>query len=405
MRVSGERPEAYLYSQKGSVCMTPGTTSLIYLDYNATTPIDPAVVAAMRPYLEGQFGNPSSSHTYGQTAKEAVEQSRAQVAALLGCVPEEVVFTSCGSESDNQAIKGIAFAQRERGSHIITSQIEHPAVQSTCRYLEARHGFQVTYLSVDHHGLVDPAAVEAALTPQTILITIMHANNEVGTLEPIAEIGQIARRYGVAFHTDAAQSVGKVPVLVDDLGVDLLTVVGHKLYAPKGIGALYVRRGTMLDSLIHGAGHEDGRRAGTENVPYIVALGTACVLAREQLEPQTERWLALRHQLLSGLEARVGPVQVNGHPELHLPNTLHLCVPGVVGEDVLARTPGVAASTGSACHAGLMEPSAVLLAMGIEPKLALGALRLSLGRWTTAEEIERAIEVLSTTILALRERG
>ena len=280
---SGKRPEVNLNSQKGSVSMALGTTSPIYLDYNATTPIDPAVAAAMRPYLDGQFGNPSSSHAYGQAAKEAVEQARAQVAALLGCAPAEVIFTSGGSESDNQAIKGIAFARRERGTHLITSQIEHPAVQSTCRYLEARHGFQVTYLPVDRDGLVDPAAVEAAITPQTILITIMHANNEVGTLEPIAEIGQVARRHGIAFHTDAAQSVGKVPVQVDDLGVDLLTVVGHKLYAPKGIGALYVRRGTRLDSLIHGAGHEDGRRAGTENVPYIVALGTACALAREQL--------------------------------------------------------------------------------------------------------------------------
>lgn len=383
--------------------MALGTTSPIYLDYNATTPIDPAVAAAMRPYLDGQFGNPSSSHAYGQAAKEAVEQARAQVAALLGCAPAEVIFTSGGSESDNQAIKGIAFARRERGTHLITSQIEHPAVQSTCRYLEARHGFQVTYLPVDRDGLVDPAAVEAAITPQTILITIMHANNEVGTLEPIAEIGEIARRHGVALHTDAAQSVGKVPVQVDDLGVDLLTVVGHKLYAPKGIGALYVRRGTMLDSLIHGAGHEDGRRAGTENVPYIVALGTACALAREQLELQTKRWLALRQQALQGLERRVGPVRVNGHPARHLPNTLHVCVPGVVGEEVLARAPGVAASTGSACHAGLTEPSAVLLAMGIEPTVALGALRLSLGRWTIGKEIERAVEVLSAAILALRQ--
>ena len=383
--------------------MTSITTNPIYLDYNATTPIDPAVVAAMRPYLEQHFGNPSSSHAYGHAAKVAHEQARAQVAALLGSAPDEVIFTSGGSESDNQAIKGIAFARREQGNHIITSQIEHPAVLNTCRYLEARHDFRVTYLPVDSSGLVDPAAVEAALTPQTILITIMHANNEVGTLEPIAEIGQIARRHGIAFHTDAAQSVGKVPVQVDDLGVDLLTIVGHKLYAPKGVGALYIRRGTMLDPLIHGAGHEGGRRAGTENVPYIVALGAACALASEQLTTQAERWRMLRERLLAGLEARVGQVQVNGHPERRLPNTLHLCVPGVVGEEVLARAPGVAAATGSACHAGLTEPSAVLLAMGIEPTRALGALRLSLGRWTTAEEIERAVDILSTAILALRQ--
>lgn len=375
----------------------------LYLDYNATTPLDPAVVAALVPYLEEHFGNPSSGHAFGAGAKAAVDQAREQIAALLGCAPDEVVFTSGGSESDNQAIKGIAFARRERGNHVITSQIEHPAVLNTCRYLEARHGFGVTYLPVDADGLVDPAAVEAAITPQTILITIMHANNEVGTLEPIAEIGRIARQHGIALHTDAAQSVGKVPVRVDDLGVDLLTVAGHKLYAPKGIGALYVRRGTTLDPLVHGAGHEGGRRAGTENVPYIVALGTACALASEQLDGQTKRWLVLRQQLLAGLEARVGPVKVNGHPERRLPNTLNICVPSVIGEEVLARATGVAASTGSACHAGLTEPSPVLLAMGIEPALALGALRLSLGRWTIAEEIDAAVAQLSEAILALRK--
>ncbi len=374
----------------------------IYLDYNATTPLDPAVVEAMRPYLEAQFGNPSSSHAYGQAAKEAVDLARGQVARVLGCLPDEVVFTSGGSESDNQAIKGVAFAQRERGNHIITCQIEHPAVLNTCRYLEARHGFRVTYLPVDEDGLVDPAAVEAAITTQTILITLMHANNEVGTLEPIADIGRLARQHGITFHTDAAQSVGKVPVRVDDLGVDLLTLAGHKLYAPKGIGALYVRRGTMLDPLIHGAGHEAGRRAGTENVPYVVALGMACALAEEELARQRERWLALRQRLLDGLEARVGWVKVNGHPEQRLPNTLNICVPGVIGEEALARATGVAASTGSACHAGLAEPSTVLLAMGIEPALALGALRLSLGRRTTAEEIDAAIEQLSGAVLALR---
>jgi cysteine desulfurase len=377
-------------------------THPIYLDYNATTPLDPAVVASIHFSLEEYFGNPSSGHVYGQTAKKAVDQARGQVAALLGCASDEVIFTSGGSESDNQAIKGIAFARRERGNHLITSQIEHPAVLNTCRYLEARHGFRVTYLPVDGDGLVDPAAVEAAITPQTILLTIMHANNEVGTLEPIAEIGRLAGQHGIALHTDAAQSVGKVPVRVDELGVDLLTVAGHKLYAPKGIGALYVRRGTTLDSLIHGAGHESGRRAGTENVPYIVALGTACALASEQLVQQAERWLALRQRLLAGLEARVGPVKVNGPAERRLPNTLNICVPGVIGEEVLARVAGVAASTGSACHAGLTEPSPVLLAMGIEPALALGALRLSLGRWTTAEEIDGAVAELSEAILALR---
>jgi cysteine desulfurase len=376
----------------------------IYLDYNATTPLDPAVVVALRPYLEQQFGNPSSGHTYGQAAKTAMETARTQVAALLGCAPDEIVFTGGGSESDNYALKGIAFSRRAqgKGNHLITSQIEHPAVLATCRYLEERHGFRVTYLPVDRWGMVDPAAAEAAITPETILISIMHANNEVGTLEPLAEIGHIPRQQGIALHTDAAQSVGKVPVSVDELGVDLLTVVGHKLYAPKGIGALYVRRGTELDPLIHGAGHEGGRRAGTENMPYIVALGAACALAQEQLDSQAARWTALRARLLAGLEARVGPVQVNGHPERRLPNTLNICVPGVVGDEVLARASGVAASTGAACHAGLTEPSSVLLAMGIDPTVALGALRLSLGRWTTAEEIDGAVEALSAAILALR---
>jgi cysteine desulfurase len=379
------------------------STRPIYLDYNATTPLDPAVIAAMRPYFEQQFGNPSSGSEYGLTARAAVEEARAQVAALLSCAPDEIVFTASGSESDNHAIKGIAFARRAQGSHLITSQIEHPAVLATCRYLEERHGFRVTYLPVDTFGMVDPGAVEAAISAETILISIMHANNEVGTLEPIAEIGQIARRHGIALHTDAAQSVGKVPVQVDELGVDLLTVVGHKLYAPKGIGALYVRRGTTLDPLIHGAGHEGGRRAGTENVPYIAALGAACALAKEQMAAQAARWDELRARLLAGLEAQVGSVQVNGHPEQRLPNTLNICVPGVVGEEVLARARGVAASTGSACHAGRTEPSSVLLAMGVDPTVALGALRLSLGRWTTADEIDGAVEALGAAIRALRD--
>lgn len=391
-------------TQLTSTLAPSGATQPIYLDYNATTPVDPAVVAAMRPYLEQQFGNPSSGHVYGQATKAAVEQARAQVAMLLGAAPEEIVFTGSGSESDNYALKGVAFARHAqgKGNHLITSQVEHPAVLATCRYLEERHGFRVTYLPVDAHGMVDPAAVEAAITPETILISIMHANNEVGTLEPIAEIARLARSRGITLHSDAAQSVGKVPVRVDDLGVDLLTVVGHKLYAPKGIGALYVRRGTILDPLIHGGGHESGRRSGTENVPYIVALGAACALAQQQLARQAVRWAALRARLLAGIEARVGPVQVNGHPERRLPNTLNICVPGVVGDEVLARAAGVAASTGSACHEGLTEPSPVLLAMGVEPALALGALRLTLGRWTTAEEIDAAIETLSTAILALR---
>jgi cysteine desulfurase len=374
----------------------------IYLDYNATTPVDPHVVAAMRPYLEQAFGNPSSGHRYGRAAHAAIDQARGQVAMLLGATLDEIVFTGGGSESDNHAIKGVAFARRSWGDHIITSQIEHPAVLNTCRYLEQRHGFRVTYLPVDSYGLVDPADVATAITGQTILVTIMHANNEVGTIQPIAEIAGIARAAGVPMHTDAAQSVGKIPVDVQELGVDLLTVAGHKLYAPKGIGALYVRRGVELDALIHGAGHEQGRRAGTENVASIVALGAACALAADHLKEQAQRLRKLRDRLYRELEQRVGPLHLSGHPTCRLPNTLHICVPGVDGEAVLALAPEIAASTGSACHAGCTEPSAVLLAMGIEPRLALGALRLSLGRWSTVEEVERAAAALAGAIGTLR---
>jgi cysteine desulfurase len=377
----------------------------IYLDYNATTPVDPRVFAAMRPYLEHVFGNPSSSHSFGREAHAAVDRGRMQVAALLNAAPEEIVFTGGGSESNNHAIKGMAFARRNRGDHIITTQIEHPAVLHTCRYLEQRHGFRVTYLPVNRYGQVDPATVAAAITDRTILITIMHANNEVGTIQPIAAIAAIAHAAGVPMHTDAAQSVGKIPVNVQELGVDLLTVAGHKLYAPKGIGALYIRSGVELDALIHGASHEHGRRAGTENVAAIVALGVACRLAAECLTEQAARLRELRDRLYRGLTERVGLLHRSGHPTDCLPNTLHVCVPDVDGEAVLALAPEIAASTGSACHAGRSEPSAVLLAMGIEPGLARGALRLSLGRWSTAEEVDRAAVVLAGAIQVLRTNG
>jgi cysteine desulfurase len=364
----------------------------IYLDYNATTPLDPAVLAAMRPYLEQHFGNPSSSHAYGQAARAGVVAARAQVAALLGCAPDEVVFTGGGSEADNLALIGVALAHRARGDHLVTTQIEHPAVLETCRYLERRLGFRVTYLPVDAQGQVDPAAVEAALTPRTLLVSVMHANNETGVLQPIAAIAAIARRHGVLVHTDAAQSVGKVPVNVDALGVDLLAVAGHKLYAPKGVGVLYVRRGTVLDPLIHGAGHEGGRRAGTENVASIVGLGAACAVASERLAADLPRLTALRDRLERQLTA-AGWVR-NGHPTARLPNTLNISLEGALGDDVLARAPAVAASTGAACHSGEPEPSAVLLAMGLSRRRALGAVRLSLGRWTTEAEVDRAAAAL-----------
>ncbi|MDA8188791.1 MAG: cysteine desulfurase family protein [Dehalococcoidales bacterium] len=369
----------------------------IYLDYNATTPLDRAVEEATLPYLKsglgGRFGNPSSSHQYGRQAHAAIDAAREQVAGLLGCTSDEIVFTGCGSEADNLAIKGVAEAYRGKGNHIITSQIEHPAVLNTCRYLE-RHGCQVTYLPVDEYGLVDPAAVEGAITERTVLISIMHANNEVGTVEPVAAIGAIAHRRGVLFHTDAAQSVGKIPTKVDDLGVDLLTVAGHKLYAPKGVGALYVRAGTKLEPLIHGAGHEGGRRAGTENVPHIVALGKACEIAGKTTAGYVPRLRELRDRLHRLLAEGVDGLKLNGHPTERLPNTLNVSFPGADGEALLARTPQVAASTGSACHAGRTEPSAVLLAMGIQREAALGAVRFSLGKFTTAVDVDQAAAAL-----------
>ncbi len=365
----------------------------IYLDYNATTPVDPLVLEAMLPYLCEHFGNPSSSHPYGVQARLGVEQARRQVATLLGGEPDEIVFTGSGSEANNLALKGIAEAYRDRGDHIITSQVEHPAVLEPCRYLE-RRGFRVTYLPVDNYGMVDPDAVARAITPGTILITMMHANNEVGTIQPIAAIGRIARAHGIPFHTDAAQSVGKIPTRVDELQVDLLTVVGHKFYAPKGVGALYVRRGLQVESLIHGASHEGGRRASTENVAGMVGLGEACRLAGENLAETAGRLRELRERMHQGLMQQGVKLALNGHPTERLPNTLNLSFSGLDSNSLLAALPEVAASTGSACHAGETEPSAVLLAMGTPREQALGAVRFSLGRWTTAEEVDQAVTFL-----------
>ncbi|HYK86852.1 MAG TPA: cysteine desulfurase family protein [Ktedonobacteraceae bacterium] len=371
----------------------------IYLDYNATTPVDPDVVEAMLPYLSLHFGNPSSTHRYGQETHVAVQMAREQVGQLLGCALEELIYTGGGSESDNLAIRGVALARQQRGKHIITQETEHPAVLNTCKALERHHGFRVTYLPVDAYGRVNPADVESAIDEQTILITIMHANNETGTLQPIAEIAEIAHRHGTLLHSDAAQSVGKIPVQVDELGVDLLTIAGHKLYAPKGIGALYVREGIQLEPVIYGGGQEGGRRAGTENIAYMVALGTACALAKEQLGASQARLQHLRDSLQQALEERLpGMIHLNGHSTLRLPNTLNISVDRVIGEEVLAATPGIASSTGSACHEGSTEPSAVLMAMGLSRNRALGALRLTLGRWSTEEEIEQAAVLLAQTI-------
>lgn len=367
----------------------------VYLDYNATTPIDPRVKDATLPYLEEYFGNPSTTYVYGQRAKSAVKKAREQVANLIGAQPDDIVFTSGGSEGDNQAIIGTALANTGKGKHIITSRIEHPAVIKTCRYLEDRLGFSVTYVAADGTGLVNPRDVQEAITGKTTLITIMHANNEVGTIEPIEEIGEIARKEKIIFHTDAAQSCGKIEVDVRDLKVDLLTLVGHKMYAPKGIGALFIRKGTVLDSYIHGAGQESGRRAGTENVPYIVGLGKACEIAHHELSGYERMIKTLRDRLHSRIVAGLGErVHLNGHPDKRLPNTLNISIHGIVGEELLDDIPEIAASTGAACHSGSTQPSGVLLEMGLSRELALGALRLSLGRWSTPEEIEAAGDLI-----------
>ena len=367
----------------------------IYLDFNASTPIAPEAVEAMRPFLMDHYGNPSSLHWAGAPAKDAVEKARGQVAGLLGCDPTEIVFTSGGSESNNHAIKGIFFANRDRGEHIVTTAVEHPAILNPCRFLE-KMGAKVTVLPVDRYGRVDPSDVRRTITPHTILITVMHANNEVGTIEPIPEISAIAREAGIPFHTDAAQTVGKISTDVEDLGVDLLSVAGHKVYAPKGIGALYILEGTRIEPFVHGAGHEAGRRAGTENVLLAVALGAACEAARKWVElPQVQ---GLRDRFWEGLKWIFGErMTLNGHPENRLPNTLNVNFIGRVGAEVLARLPGVAASTGSACHAGSVTLSPVLAAMRVPPEEGMGAVRFSLGRSTTWEELEEVIHLLKET--------
>lgn len=371
-------------------------TEQIYLDYNASTPIAPEVAEAMKPFLSQHYGNPSSHHWAGEPAKEAIEQARQRVAELLECSPGEIVFTSSGSESNNHAIKGVFYALKQKGNHIITTQIEHPAVINPCRFLE-KLGAGVTYIGVDQYGRVDPENIEKAITPKTILITVMHANNEVGTIQPIKEISEIAKRHRILFHTDAAQSVGKIGTQVDDLGVDLLSVAGHKVYAPKGVGALYIREGTPIEPLIHGAGHESGRRAGTENVLLIVGLGKACEVAKKYLNDDKIRYL--RNRFWEMLQEHFGSeVVLNGHPIHRLPNTLNISFVGKVGGEILSRLDGVAASTGAACHSGSVELSPVLKAMGIPPEVGMGAIRFSLGRTTTLQELERIIQFLKKAL-------
>lgn len=359
----------------------------VYLDYNATTPIHPSVRKEMDKYIRKYFGNPSSSHWFGGKAHEGVEKARSQVSQILGCVPEEIVFTSGGTESNNYVIRGVAETYRNKGNHIITSKIEHPSVLKPCQYLE-KHGFEITYLSVDSYGMINPDDVRKAIKPTTILITVMHANNETGTIQRISEISQIAKSKNVLFHTDAAQSVGKIPTKVDDLGVDFLTVAGHKLYAPKGIGGLYIRKGIQIQPLILGAEHENGRRAGTENVIEIVGLGKACELLYRIMESNSKRIKRLRDRLYKGLIENSIKIKLNGHPEERLPNTLNISFIGIENNRLLDKIPEIAVSTGSACHSNSKVPSSVLTAMDITSEEAFSAIRFSLGWFTTEEEID-----------------
>ncbi|MEH7254666.1 cysteine desulfurase family protein [Neobacillus niacini] len=366
----------------------------VYFDYNASTPLAPEVVDTMQPLLNDFYGNPSALHWAGRPVKELLHNARKQVAEIISCSPSEITFTSGGSEANNLALKGFFFKNQHRGKHIITSKIEHPAIINPCKFLE-KVGAKVTYVGVDPFGRVSPSEIEKAITKETILITIMHSNNETGTLQPINEIGEIADRYGIVFHTDASQSVGKVPVNVNELKVDMLTIAGHKLYAPKGIGALFIRDGVELEPLIHGAGHEKGMRAGTENTLLAVGLGKACEIAGTPLEKIKE----LTDYFWNQIKNEFGEMVVlNGHPEDRLPNTLNVSFVRRIGQDLLDKIPHLAASTGSACHAGSIELSPVLKEMKVPEEVGMGAIRFSLGRYTTKEEIDTVIESLKASI-------
>ena len=375
----------------------------VYLDYASTTPVDPQVMQAMAPYFSGNFGNPSAIHGFGREARNEVEEARRTVADAIGSLPEEIIFTSGGTESDNTALKGVAMAHRKKGGHIITTAIEHHAVIESCCTLK-KMGFEVTFLPVDGFGMVDPGAVKKAITPRTVLISVMHANNEVGTIQPVAEIGAVAREAGIPFHTDAVQTVGHIPVDVNDLNVDLLSCSAHKLYGPKGTGFLFIRKGTRLAPFVEGGRQEEGRRAGTENVPGIVGLAAALKLAAEDLAAESGREAGLRSRLVSGIIDEIPGSTLNGHPVKRLPGNANISMESAEGESLLLGldSEGVCVSTGSACSAGSGRPSHVLEAMGIPLLLAQCSLRFSLGRWTTAAEIDAVLEILPRVVKRLR---
>ncbi|MHC4497996.1 MAG: cysteine desulfurase family protein [Planctomycetota bacterium] len=373
----------------------------VYFDNNASTPIDPNVITAMEPFIRQYYGNPSSGHYLGKKGRDAVEIARRLVAELIGAKPHEIIFTSGGSESNNHALKGIASAYAGKGKYIITSSIEHPAIINPCKYLETK-GFKVTYVGVDEYGMLNPNDVEGVITDETILVSVMHANNETGTIQPIAEIGSICRERGIYFHTDAAQSVGKIPFGVDDLRVDLLSIAGHKFHAPKGVGALYIREGVNLEPLIHGASHEMRKRAGTENVAGIVGLGKASLIANERMDKYNKKIVYLRDLLYEKLKG-VANVKLNGHLTERLPNTLNVSFQGVDSSALVSKLEDIALSTGSACHEQIKQPSAVLTAMGVPGELALGAVRFSLGRFNKEEETSYVVDEIQKVIEKLRK--
>ena len=375
----------------------------VYLDYAATAPCDPEVIKAMEPYLFEKFGNASSIHSFGQEAKKAIEDSRQTLADFLGAQPEEIVFTSGGTESDNFAVKGAAFALEKKGNHIITSSIEHHAISETAKFLE-RRGFKVTYLPVDKDGLVSPQDVRNAVTDKTILISVMHANNEIGTVQPIAEIGRVAREKGVYFHTDAVQTVGHIPVNVDELNVDLLSLSAHKFYGPKGVGALYIRKGTRIETFLHGGDQERNRRGSTHNTSGIVGLGKAVELCRAKMPQEQKFQSALRDKLIKDILDKITETRLNGHPARRLPNNVNVSIEYIEGESILLNLDmlGIAASTGSACTSSSLEASHVLLAIGLAPEAAHGSLRLTLGRWSSAEDIDYLLEHLPKIVAKLR---
>jgi cysteine desulfurase len=377
----------------------------IYLDHNATTPMHPRVLGKMLPYFVDYYGNASSVHSFGRDAHAAMDAARESVRKMLNAnKPEEIIFTSGGTEADNLAIKGVAYAYQNKGNHIVTGSIEHHAVLNTCKFLE-KHGFEITYLPVDQYGLVNPDDLRKAITAKTILITIMHANNEIGTIQPIEAIGKIAKEHNVLFHTDAVQTVGKLSINVNEMNIDLLSLSAHKLYGPKGVGALYVRKGVKLQPLIHGGHHEKNLRAGTENVAGVVGLGTACDIALEEMERDLLRLSCLATRLFQAIKSRIPDVKLNGHPTRRLPGTLNIGFKYIEGEAIVLGLDleGIAVSTGSACTSGSLEPSHVLTSMGISHAEAQGSIRFSLGRGNTEAEMDRVVEVLERVVTRMRQ--